>query len=153
MKNSIGYFFSYFAEAIILWQYASSLFLPTGKDSKSELLASDDLGKKQAKKRVLILSCLYLFLFFVALAEIKWLNAVLFILVNFIYLLTQYRIRWFSALFHSAVLTAVMAMCELVLVAMLFRYSPFFFDELSYFRNFNILAASSKRCIFSLYIS
>ncbi|MBD5545567.1 MAG: GHKL domain-containing protein [Lachnospiraceae bacterium] len=134
MENAICYFFSFFVEAIILWQYASNLFVE----------------KRQIKEKAFLLTCLYSFLFIVSLLELKWLNAVLYLIANFSYFITQYRLKWFSALFHSSMLTAVMSMCELILYGIISRYSPHFFAETVYFRNLAILTIFSKIMFFAI---
>lgn len=108
----IYYFLAFFVEGVILWQYARALFLPSDNHRKAGLLPF-----------------LYLFLFFISTLKIIWLNTVLFLFVNFIYLHTQYRLGWLPALFYSAVLTAVMSMCELMLYGIISCYSPHFLAE------------------------
>lgn len=103
---------------------------------------------KFRKKRILVLILLYLFLFTVSITEITWLNAFLYFFVNFIYLYSQYQLKWFSALFHSAILTSIMGTCELIPFGILLRYSPHFFAETSYFRNLAILSVFSKISFF-----
>lgn len=128
MENAICYFFSFFVEAVILWQYASNLFVE----------------KSQTKVKAVILICLYSFLFIMSLFEIKWLNAALYLIICFIYFFTQYQLKWYSALFHSSILTAVMSMCELILYGIISRYTPHFFADAAYFRNLAILTIFSK---------
>lgn len=128
MKNIICYFFSFFAAAVVLWQYSSALFSAADNASATVLPDSDDFYKKQAAKQILVLALLHLFLFAVSIAEIRWLNAFLFCAVYFIYFVTQYRLKWLTALFHSVTLTAVMSMCELILFGIILRYSPHFFS-------------------------
>lgn len=144
MSNAICYFFSHLMEAIIIWQYASNLFPAVDNNYKLTLLNSDNFSKKQARKRILILACLYLFLFIISTLEIIWLNAVLYFLVNVLYLLTQYRLKYFPAIFHSAILAAVMSACEFLLYGIISHYTPYFFSETSFFRNLALLTISSK---------
>ena len=148
MKNAICYSFGFFVEAIIIWLYSSNLFLPANNKFAFRLFNSVGFHKGLAKKRLVILTFLYLFLFTISIAEIKWLNAFLYIFVNFIYLFSQYQLNWFSALFHSAILTAIMSTCELIPFGILLRYSPHFFAESSYFRNLVILSVFSKLSFF-----
>ena len=62
--------FSYIVEAVILWQYTSNLFI----------------AKQQSRNRVCVLGSLYMILFSALLFDSKWLNAVLYLLANFIFL-------------------------------------------------------------------
>lgn len=143
MNHAIWYFLSFFAEAAITWLYTSHLFLPACGNLKTAFISSGDLQKKLTQKRILVLICLHLLLFSVSILEIRWLNAVLFLLAYFIYLLTQYQLKWLAALFHSSVLAAVMCACELLAYAMISHYTPFF-GQSSYSRNLAILAIISK---------
>lgn len=142
MSNAIWYFFSYLVEAIIVWQYASSLFL-----ASDNISGSDKFNNKYAQRRILILALLYIFLFAFSFAEMTWLNAALSFLVNFIYLFSQYHLKCFSAIFHAAILTAIMAACELLLYSIISYYTPHFFS-VSHFRNLAILTVTSKPLAF-----
>lgn len=63
MNNAICYFFGYFTEAVMLWQYASNLFLSSPDDPKASIFSSDPFQKVQKKKKLLVLALMYLFLF------------------------------------------------------------------------------------------
>lgn len=134
MNTTICYFFIYLIEAVILWQYTSNLFEP----------------KRPVKEQLTILSVLYLVLFIVSLFEFRWLNASLFLVVNFIFIVTQFNSKWYSSLFHSAVISAIMALCELVVYGIISRFSPHFFSEASFFYNLVILTAFSKIMYFMI---
>lgn len=143
MINAVWYFFNFFVEAVILWQYASNLFFPTGSNHKAMPIPSDNLQKTLRKRRMLLLIGLHLLLFTVSILEIRWLNAVLFLSVYFIYLFAQYQLKWFGALFHSSILTAIMSTCELLSYGIISHYSPYF-SHSSYLRNLAILTVTSK---------
>lgn len=121
-------------EAIILWQYASNLFS----------------SKCSVKEKIAALSVIYFILFIFSLFEYKWLNAVLFLLANSIFLSTQYKIKWYSALFHSAVITAFMAMCELMVYGIILGFRPNFFSNVLYFHELAILTILSKIMYFTI---
>lgn len=110
MITIICYFFSFFVEACILWQYTSTLFVP----------------KYRAKTRLILLCTLYLVLF------------------------TGYRLKWHVAFFHSAVLTAVMALCELTIYIIIGPFAPHFFAENAYFHNIIFFAIFSKMIFFAI---
>lgn len=143
MNNAIWYFFNFFAETIILWQYITNLFATPYSKLNTIFITSGDLQKRLYKKRILLLVCLHLFLFSISILEIRWLNAVLFLLAHFIYLFTQYQLKWFTALFHSSILTAVMSTCELLSYSVISHYFPYFAKSY-YFRNLAILTVTSK---------
>ena len=66
MITIICYFFSFLVEAVILWQYTSTLFIP----------------KQRVRTRLLFLCVLYLILFAVSIFDYKWLNALLYLLAR-----------------------------------------------------------------------
>lgn len=134
MITIICYFCSFFVEAMILWQYASNLFVP----------------KHGTRIRLTLLCILYFILFAISLYDIKWLNALLYLLVNFIYLITGYRLKWIFAFFHSAVLIGVMAMCELSVYSIIGHFAPHFFTEATDFYNIIYFAIFSKMTFFTI---
>lgn len=74
----------------------------------------------------------------------------LYLLVNFIFLLTQYKIKWNHALFHCAILAALMGMCELVVYSIIERFTPHFFAQVGYFQNTIIFVIISKITFFTI---
>ena len=97
MENAFSLIFAFLVEAIILLQYASRLFSP----------------KRPLSGRLVVLSLLYTCLCAAAFFNIKWLNMLWYLFANFLFLVTQYDVKWRAAAFHSALLAAVMGMCEL----------------------------------------
>ena len=67
MGKNVWYFFSFLTEAIILWQYTSTLFT----------------AKRTAKRKYIILCGLYFILFAASLFHSKFLNAALYFVFNF----------------------------------------------------------------------
>lgn len=134
MITTICYFFSFFVEALIFWEYASTLFVP----------------RLRARTRLAFLGLLYFTLLAVSLCGLKWLNALLYFLLNFIFLNAGYRLKWFSAFFHSAVLTAVMALCELTVYSVIERFAPHFFTEAAYSYGIVFFAVFSKMTFFTI---
>lgn len=134
MITIICYFFSFLVEAVILWQYTSTLFVP----------------KHQVQTRLFSLCTLYLILFAVSLFDYKWLNALLYLLASFIFLLTMHRLKWHLALFHAAVLTAVMSMCELAVYSIIRHFAPNFFTEAARSHNVILFAVFSKMIFFTV---
>lgn len=128
MNNSLLYFFSFVVEAFILWQYASTLFYP----------------KHSPKTRIFVLSSFYLLLFFISLFELKFLNLLLYCVINFIFLFTQYKLKWYFAIFHSTIIGAVMAMCELATYNTIQRFTPHFFAKVNSFHHMAVFVMFSK---------
>lgn len=89
----------YLAEALILWQYSANLFIP--KYSKCLTCIS--------------LLIFYSVLFCISLLDLFWLNAISFFLINFIFILILYNVKWSTALFHSAISTIMMGLGELAI--------------------------------------
>lgn len=92
-------FFSFLTEAVILWQYTSSLFAT----------------KHTAKKKFIILCGLYSILFAASLFNLKLMNITLYFIFNFVFLVTQYCLNVYSAFFHSSILASVMILCEIMI--------------------------------------
>lgn len=134
MQNAICYFFSFLVEAIILWQYSSTLFS----------------AKRKLGTRFLILCGFYFILFFVSLFESMWLNAVFYFLLNFIFFVTQYDLNRYTALFHSSILIAVMGMSELIVYGITKRFTPHFLDNGRVFQHLLIFTIFSKLIFFAI---
>lgn len=134
MKNVINYYLCFLVEAVILWQYASHLFIP----------------KNSLKKRLALLASLYTILFAVSLSDMKWLNMGLYISANFLFLFTMYRVRLRSALFHSALLAAVMGMCELIVYNVVGHFTPFLIARDGYLSDKILFIIFSKLLFFSV---
>lgn len=150
MNNAICYFFGHFTEALILYLYASSLFLPADDNSPQAFACSSERHSRQTKKAILVLSFLYTALFGISLLEIRMLNAVFSLAVTFLYLFTQYDLKWHAALFHSAILTAVMAICEVLLLGIISFSSPYFFADAEYSQNLIMLTIFGKTLNFAI---
>lgn len=134
MINTICYFFSFLVEAIILWQYSSNLFP----------------AKRKSGVKLIVLSGLYFILFLVSLLESIWINIILYFLLNFIFLMTQCYLNWYTALFHSSILTAVMAMSELVVYGITKHFAPRFLDNGREFYHLLFFAVFSKLIFFAV---
>ena len=134
MESVFSLIFVFFVEAVILLQYASHLFSPN--HSLSNRLT--ELG--------LLYTCLCVVAFF----NIKWLNMICYLLVNFLFLITQYEIRWLSAFFHSALLAAVMGMCELIVYGIIARTAPHFYMQMDSFHNTILFILCSKISFFAV---
>ncbi len=131
MEKTIFFITAYIFEAFIVWQFCSCMFI-TVYTKKAEGV------------------CLFVFysiLFIVSLAGITWINTIFFILFNFIFILLLYKEPWYSAVFHSLVITIAMNLSELVVISC-GNLAPTFFTEQLYARNMLILMVSSKLLYF-----
>lgn len=113
MEHTFLLFFSFFTEAVILWQYTSSLFIPS----------------HSSKIRLALLSALYSVLFLLSLLRQTGLNIIGFFAINTFFLYTLFKLKLLLALFHSAVLTAIMGISELALFGIMSRFFPYFLLE------------------------
>lgn len=134
MEKIIYYFFIFFAEAVILWQYASSLFS----------------SKYTGKIKLAVLCGLYFILFAASMLASKWLNVALYFIVNFLFFATQCCLNSYSAFFHSSILTSVMMICEVMVYYVTRYFSPHFLAREENFHNLTIFAIFSKLIFFTI---
>ena len=134
MINTICYFFSFLVEAIILWQYSSDLFP----------------AKRTPQRKLAVLCSLYFILFCVSLFESIWLNIILYFFLNLIFLMTQCYLNWYTAVFHSSILTAVMTMSELVVYGITKRFAPHYLDNGREFYHLLLFSVFSKLIFFAV---
>lgn len=132
--KTICYFLSFLVEAVILYQYASTLFIP----------------RYRTKTKIAVLSSLYFVLFIISMFGSIWLNTFMYLLANFIFLITQYSLKWHSALFHSVMLTAVMGICELALYSILHHSALRIYQEPAHFHSMIIFTIFSKMMFFTI---
>lgn len=111
MGEHISYLFLYLAEAVIAWLYFDYLF-----HRKREPLAM-----------ILTFAGGYIALYFVRWVQIVAINGTAFFIVNLLLLYANYHCKIRSAVLHSAFLTSVMAITEIV-AAWLISYFGFKFD-------------------------
>lgn len=131
--DCLSYLFSFLVEAVILWHYSSSLFT----------------AKCKIHIRLISLCSLYTLLLAASLFQSVWLNVVLYFCVNFIFFATQYNVKWQSALFHSAILTAVMGMCELIAYSIISRFTPHFLQKEDFY-SLAVFAVFNKFIFFTI---
>lgn len=110
MERTLLFFFAFFIEAIIIWQYSSQLFLP----------------KHSAKTRVLFLSALYFILFFFSMFHNTLLNTLLFLVSNMFFFLMNFILPFSSCLLHSTIFTGIMSISELVAMGIIIKFFPNF---------------------------
>ncbi len=113
MEHIILLFFSFFTEAVVVWQYASSLFC----------------SSHSSKIRLSLLSALYTILFLISLLGQTGTNIISFLVVNTVFLYTMFKLRLLPALFHSSILTAIMGISELAVFGIMSRFFPHFLLE------------------------
>ena len=127
MAHFIGFLVGYCIEGLAIWLY-SSVFVP----------------RKSLIRRLILLSGAYLALALLSPFDLKWLNAVLYLSANFLFLFLCFRLKWYGALFHSILLTAVMAMYELMVYSVMDRFAPHFYQQTENFYYSLIYLISSK---------
>lgn len=134
MKDILFYFFCYTVEAVIMWQYSSSLFI----------------SKHSSKARGFILIMCYFISFLLSFFNQFFVNILSFLVINFIFLYTQYQLKCEITLFHSAAVTAIMAMSELVPYGIISLFSFHFLSDPSLFHNKILFAVLGKLLYFSI---
>ena len=102
--------FSLFTEAVILWQYTSSLFIPS----------------YSGKIRLAFISISYTILFLLSLPGQAWINVIGFFAFNMIILYTMFQLKMLPAFFHSAVLTAIREISEFTVFRIISGFFPHF---------------------------
>ena len=132
--KSICCFLSFLVEAVILCLYASTLFIP----------------RYRTKTKLAVLCCLYFALFAISMFDSTWLNTFMYLFANFIFLITQYSLKWYSAFFHSVMLTAVMGICELALYGITQYSAPHFYQEAGPSHSMIIFTIFSKMMFFTI---
>lgn len=113
MDHIVLLLFSFFTEAVILWQYASNLFT----------------ASYGSKIRLAVLSVLYTILFLLSLLEQTGLNVVSFFVFNTVFLYMMFKLKLLLALFHSAIITAIMGISEIAVFGIISRFFPHFLLE------------------------
>lgn len=110
MPYIVGHIISYFAEGIVLYQYASNLFM---------------LKHRNSRRNILMLVALYLILFCFAICfRNRLFKIVAFFLVTLFYLIAQYQLSWFLCMFHSAIITAMMIISEIIVYVVQRQFLP-----------------------------
>lgn len=113
MEHIVLLLFSFFTEAVILWQYTSNLF-------------TSSYG---SKIRLALLSALYTILFLLSLLKQTGLNVVSFFVFNTVFLYVLFKLKLLLALFHSAIVTAIMGISEIAVLEIISRFFPHFLLE------------------------
>lgn len=134
MGKNIWCFFSFLTEAIILWQYASTLFA----------------AKRTAKRELATLCGLYFILFFASLFNSKLMNVTLYFVFNYVFFATGYYMNTYSAFFHSSILASVMIFCETMVYYIIWYFSPHFFERGESFHFLALFAIFSKLMFFTV---
>ena len=114
----IYYLIIYVIEGIIFSQYCASVF----EAPKSKLLKN------------ISVAALYSILFLISFLQSPQLNLFSFFAANFIFVFLIYRPVWYTALFHSALSTAVMCLCELIIIAIVPYEAAFSYEGWTEFR-------------------
>jgi len=110
MNTIICFFFIYLIEAISLWQYTSNLFE----------------AKSQVRKRLTILISLFLILFIASLFKYRWFNALLFLLINVYFFVSQFDLKWyFSIVLGFIPITSVFLMTTFVCIGQIVMLSSY----------------------------
>lgn len=128
MKTTLLYLFIYIIEALILWSYSSNLF-----------------HSRYSKKIEFIgLFTGYGFLFLLAFIKVVWINLLFFLLINFIFFIIFYKLKWNLCLLHSMVLACLMSLSELTITGLFSHFNSVVLYNSSDFLLLVILTIFSK---------
>lgn len=121
----------YIIEALILWQYCSYLF--------SRVYS--------VKFECICLFVAYAVLYIISFSEIFWINLISVTVIDFIIIFILYDVKWYTAIFHTLIITIIMALSELGIISIITHFSPGFYAD-NYFRNVIIGGIFSKLLYF-----
>ncbi len=134
MAIRVCFYMIYLIEGFIFFQYCSTLF------------------ESQHPKWINVLSLLILYavLAFFSVFSQPVVNIVSFFCINFIYLRFLYRVKWYEALFHSALSTATMFLGEIIIICIVPYEVSYSFSDWASFQIWIIPAIFEKLIYFTL---
>ena len=132
MLISLFYFLIYCIEACILKQYCNSLFVP----------------QRSAAKQWSVLCLLYMILFLLSFAQNVLLNVFAFCLINWIYIVFSYHLRWYYALFHTVMVTTIMGLSEFMVSNAFHQLALHLYTSNDSLQNVILLGVVSKQLYF-----
>ncbi len=117
MAHMLGFCIGYMIEGFAIWFY-SALFRE----------------KTRTSHRLVMLFSSYAVLAFVGHLDFKVLNTFIFLTANFLFFFLNFKLKWFTALFHSLFFTALVALSEIIIYGLMNYITPnFFFLKESYY--------------------
>lgn len=114
MSAAVCYFLVYFAEALILLQYSSNVFE----------------YKISSIKRYILLTILFIPIYFISFAHIGLLNTALFLLLLMFFKNFNHG-NSATLFFHSAVMIVIMTLCELASMGVFSKFSYHFYSNMN----------------------
>lgn len=115
MSAAVCYFLVYFAEALILLQYSSNVFE----------------YKISSIKRYILLTVLFIPIYFISFAHIGLLNTALFFVATYVFLKISTMENSATLFFHSAVMIVIMTLCELASMGVFSKFSYHFYSNMN----------------------
>lgn len=115
MSAAVCYFLVYFAEALILLQYSSNVFE----------------YKISSIKRYILLTVLFIPIYFISFAHIGLLNTALFFVATFVFLKISTMENSATLFFHSAIMIVIMTLCELASMGIFSKFSYHFYSKMN----------------------
>lgn len=132
MEKYIYYTIIYFVEALILWQYCLPLFN----------------FKYPSRIRAIVLTILYGILSVIFALNLVGINTLLFLVANFIYILFMHETSLLTAIFHAAITTTTMGLCELAFINLFPNMANNYYNSPDYLEKLTIIAIGSKLLYF-----
>lgn len=115
MSAAVCYFLVYFSEALILLQYSSNVFE----------------YKISSIKRYILLTVLFIPIYFISFAHIGLLNTALFFVATFVFFKISTMENSATLFFHSAVMIVIMTLCELASMGVFSKFSYHFYSNMN----------------------
>lgn len=115
MSAAVCYFLVYFSEALILLQYSSNVFE----------------YKIFSIKRYILLTILFIPIYFISFAHIALLNTALFFVATFVFLKISTMENSATLFFHSAIMIVIMTLCELASMGIFSKFSYHFYSNMN----------------------
>lgn len=115
MSAAVCYFLVYFSEALILLQYSSNVFE----------------YKISSIKRYILLTILFIPIYFISFAHIALLNTALFFVATFVFLKISTMENSATLFFHSAIMIVIMTLCELASMGIFSKFSYHFYSNMN----------------------
>ena len=132
MSLTLAFSFSYMIEFAVFLYYIINI-----SDRKYSL-----------KKTIIISVMAYAFMLLCSSIDSAILNALLFIVINFILILLLLSISWYNALFHTLILTFAMVMSEFIPLQLLRAYTYDYYNYAYFTQNRIIFTLISKSLYF-----
>lgn len=113
------------------WNILFYLFLVFYRSGYLMAVRRQPFSPSHSGKETDSIKCSLCTVVFLSLLGQTWLNIISFFVINTVFLYIMFNLKLLLALFHSAILTAIMGISELAVLGMISRFFPHFLLEAS----------------------